>query len=501
MKRKNLYTALVLLVLINYTLTLKGKWGNPVPGDFKNNLDQATQPLELSPERGRFALTMSLVKNRTFNIGETLAEAVYPDVGYFQDRYYIFFPPGISLMAVPFYVIGSYFNLAQVFSFFMSAIFALGSAVFIYLIARRIFKIRIWASLFGCLTYSFGSVSWPYAVTLYQHQVTAFLMLSAFYCAWAYRNNSIRTWIYALWVGAAAAWSVWVDYPNALFFIPILVYFFLYGSEFKITKTRMVLSVKPSLAMAAVIFGLIILVHGYYNYSQFGSPMRLSGSLPGYVRKGEQKLQKEGAGTDKNLVGYFTENQFINGLYVLTVSTDRGLFLFSPIFALGFLGLYLISRRKATMESATLLATVVMIIFLYSSWGDPWGGWAFGPRYLIPALAILSIFIAWFVGFYRRLLARIVAFILFAYSAAIALLGVLTTNAVPPLSEAVILHSEYNFLHNWAFFIDDRSSSFVYNTWFSAWHLWQYALPIYLTVITAAIVFIFILPLNKQYDN
>src|SRR3989304_6408911 len=107
--------------VVLYSLTLRGIYGNPQGTSIKNNLDQATKPLELSPERGRFILTMSLAENNSISLSRELADSADPDVGYHEGRFYIFFPPGISILALPFYNLGKSYNLSQVGSFFTIA--------------------------------------------------------------------------------------------------------------------------------------------------------------------------------------------------------------------------------------------------------------------------------------------------------------------------------------------------------------------------------------------
>src|SRR3989344_222873 len=97
-----------------YILTLRGVYGNIKGSEIKNNLDQGAKPFELSPERGRFILTLSLAESNSFALTKELADAAYPDVGYYQGRFYIYFPPGVSLLALPFYHLGKQYNLSQV---------------------------------------------------------------------------------------------------------------------------------------------------------------------------------------------------------------------------------------------------------------------------------------------------------------------------------------------------------------------------------------------------
>ena len=48
-----------------YILTLRGVYGNIKGSEIKNNLDQGAKPFELSPERGRFILTLSLAESNS----------------------------------------------------------------------------------------------------------------------------------------------------------------------------------------------------------------------------------------------------------------------------------------------------------------------------------------------------------------------------------------------------------------------------------------------------
>jgi len=172
---------------------------------------------------------------------------------------------------------------------------------------------------------------------------------------------------------------------------------------------------------------------------------------------------------------------------------------------LALLGIYSI-RNKITPELGTLLGLVGVNLFLYASWGDPWGGWAYGPRYLIPSMAILSIFIGiWLNSAKHKLISRVTTFILFAYSCFIALLGALTTNQVPPKVEADFLKMKYNFLLNWDYFMDGKSGSFIFNE-FASKHmsLQQYFVMIYIPLILIVFILLFIVPLfgnRKQKAN
>src|SRR3989344_8706091 len=117
MKKIFPYLIIIILGVILFSLTIRGIAGNPDASMFKNNLDQATKPFELSPERGRYAHVFSLAESNKYDLTQEWADAVYPDVGYYQGRFYSFLAPGISYLALPFYMLGKAYGLAQVGTF------------------------------------------------------------------------------------------------------------------------------------------------------------------------------------------------------------------------------------------------------------------------------------------------------------------------------------------------------------------------------------------------
>lgn len=509
---KKIFTLSVISIfcIFIYLLTLRGIYGNPQVGMIKNNLDQVTKPFELSPERDRYILILSLTQNKSFALTKELADAAYPDTGYYKGKYYIYFPPGISLLALPLFKLGSIYNLSQVGAYLTITIFAFLNIIFLYKISRKILKLSFWSSILVPLIFAFGSTSWSYAGTLYQHHVSTFLIISSFYFVWKFRKHTRWSWFWALLVWINFGYGIWVDYPNALLMLPVMIYFFL--SSFTLNKMSNAIKISFQFLsiITSLVFIILIAIHGYYNYVNFGDWKRVSGSLIGVKKIEESQLLKTATGSatiaflqeQKQLVNFFREDKIANGFYTLTVAIDRGLFLYSPIFILALLGI-LYSLRKKNLEIAILLSTIAVNFFLYSSWGDPWGGWAFGPRYLIPSMAILSIFIGVFLHEVKhKIISRIITFILFLYSSAVALLGALTTNQVPPKVEADYLHMKYNFFLNWDYFMHGKSSSFIFNQYASKYiNLQQYFLLIWGVLIIIVIITLFILPLFEKHES
>ena len=501
-------SGIVIIAAFLYTLTIRGAVGNPAPSDFKGNLDQATKAFELSPERGRFTHVVALAEHNTYALNEELRDAAFPDVGFYDGKYFSFFAPGISYLSYPFYELGAPFALGQVAAFAFVAVISIITLLFLFRIARDILKFPLWVSLMAVITYAFASTAWSYAITLYQHHLTAFFILSSFYAVWRFERGGRLSFVWALFVWINYALAITIDYPNALLMLPVMVYLLVATVRTTLTSGTLALSVRFSAIVTMIAFVLISGFHAYHNFYYFGSPTQLSGTLVGYRTIVEQELSEEedrdqltAIADEKTVQSFFSEEHVPRGFYTLTVSDDRGLFFYTPLFLVGLVGLFFMVRRGITREEGFLLAIIGVNILLYSSWWDPWGGWAYGPRYLIPSMAVFSL-LTWYGvwQFAKPVLARVFVLPLFVYSAAIALLGALTTNAVPPKVEGVHLEGKYNFLLNLDFMQRQESGSFFYNeilrgsitleTYFAM-------ILIFLTLLT--VVILFVIPFS-EYD-
>jgi hypothetical protein len=152
------------------------------------------------------------------------------------------------------------------------------------------------------------------------------------------------------------------------------------------------------------------------------------------------------------------------------------------------------------MVLGILLGVIGANLFVYSSFGDPWGGWAFGPRYLIVSMSVLSIFVAyWLNNDHFRIFRKLAFLILFVVSSAIGLVGALTTNQIPPKVEADYLKMGYNYLLNFRYMFNGISSSYMYKEYFSQiMTLPNYYLMIWGTIIFIICIIIFVLPVISK---
>ena len=90
---------LVLIVFLVLFLTVRGIPGNPNKINM-NDPKWVEGPFELSPERGRFALTFSLVEDKSFEFGLPVARFATPDLGYINGKFVSIFTPGFSFLTI-----------------------------------------------------------------------------------------------------------------------------------------------------------------------------------------------------------------------------------------------------------------------------------------------------------------------------------------------------------------------------------------------------------------
>ncbi len=118
-------------------------------------------------------------------------------------------------------------------------------------------------------------------------------------------------------------------------------------------------------------------------------------------------------------------------------------------------------------------------------------------------MSVLSIFIGiQFTKDARNWWYSCLAFLLFAYSSAVALLGAVTTNTNPSKGEGIALKTGYNFVRNWkVFLLKDDSGSFAYNSFFHyAISLKGYFFLLYIILLIIGAIVFFVLP-RRNYES
>ncbi|HET7700879.1 MAG TPA: hypothetical protein VFM06_08460 [Candidatus Limnocylindria bacterium] len=138
------------------------------------------------------------------------------------------------------------------------------------------------------------------------------------------------------------------------------------------------------LALAGAAAGLVPLLA--FNWIAYGSPVEQGyGSKP-------------------------FDTPVLAGLVGLLFSPSRGLFIYEPwaLLALGGLAVARLSRGHIAGRLGTLLLVWVLLVFVYATYAEWWGGRVFGPRFLDDLAPVLILGLAWAVreGGFRAPLTR-----------------------------------------------------------------------------------------------
>jgi len=96
-------------------------------------------------------------------------------------------------------------------------------------------------------------------------------------------------------------------------------------------------------------------------------------------------------------LGYAADETFSTplwrGLAGLLFSPGKGLFLYAPILLAALLGIPALFRRERAI-ALLVLSVAAIYPLLYGRWFMWWAGWSWGPRFVLPSLPFLCLFLA-----------------------------------------------------------------------------------------------------------
>lgn len=503
-------------------LSLRGLPGNPNTTQLLTETWRDNGPFELSPERGRFALLYAVLENKTFSFSRELAFFTAPDVAYMEGRFVSLFAPGLSFIVMPGYLVGKYFGASQLGTYAMVSIFALLNVLLIRVLATHLGAHPV-AAMIAAFGFLFATPAYAYAVNLYQHHISTFLMLLCCYLL----TRGYTAWsLSVIWL--LCVFSVVIDYPNFFMFLPIGV--FALSKLFSLSKTKdgsMTITFFSARVLTGISILLPILFFCWVNIMSYGKPFQLAGELERPVKINEdgtpvlatRELKKEkktttreipSSGSEHGAIGFFVNRNVMNGFYTHFVSPDRGMLVYTPVMIFSLIGMIVIWKTKGRYFSL-FIAIIGFNILLYSMWGDPYGGWAFGSRYLIPTYALLSLFVAFALTQFRKNSIFLSFFlVVLLYSLAVNTLGAITTSRNPPKVEIAQLEKlsgrkqEYTFLRNAEYLSLEGSKSFVFQTvasrYMSAWNYYSYLLSLLIVFAVFLVVTLRIVS-TKNHSN
>ncbi len=509
----NIFACLGLIVIVLFYLSSTKAVGGNV--DSKSPLLQPPyngqiSAFELSHERSSYATLLSLAERNKVDLTRELADVSAPDAGFYKGRFFSFFPPGIAYVGLPFYKLGQYFNLSLFFVYSTEIIFAVLSLIVLFKISKEIFKLPVWTACFVVISTGIGSTFLNFVITFYQHVPSVFFLLTAYYSVYRYRNSIKFGFLWASLFWSCFGASIFFDYPNLILMSPILIYFLVSGVKVSIFSSSYKVSVRNSFLLSMLVISVWIGMHVVYNYKNFDNWKRFSNSLPRYAPHFKDTFEEvtkedtEKVASEKEAISYsLNETSFINGLWVILFQTNKGLWIFYPIYFFSFLGLWKL-RKNLNPDLIIPLGIMLVNLFLYASFHDPWGGWGWGPRYLIPSIPCAAIYFGvWLSGRKYVLGRKLLALLLFSYASAVSLLGVVGKNHIipKPESELDLYIRPLNFWTGYKFVQRGENGTFLYNTF-----LRDKMRPItyyYLLAGTSIVICVFtlwVVPLKKEYS-
>jgi hypothetical protein len=462
---------IIIFVMTILISAVRGLPGNISESDFESTSWTVDGPFELSVERGRFALIYSMIENKSFEFSVPVARFAVPDLGLKNGKYVSLFAPGVSFLVAPGYIVGKMLGASQVGTFLMISLFALFNFVLVKSIAQRLGANTL-ASTLGAIAFLFATPAFAYSTTLYQHHVSTLLVLGCIYVLVRW-NNLIS--LSLIWFLCAA--SIPIDYPNLFFLFPLGVLALGRFIKLKLENGKLEINIKFKGFLTLLAMLLPLTFFAWFNNQSYGSPWQFSGTVAQVKDLSTVGHESErvvdpvtdiALKHDRSALHFFRTRGLLNGFHILLASPDRGLVTFAPVMLLGVLGAIFLYKRNTTL-TATLVAVIGFNILLYAMWGDVWGGWAFGSRYLVPTYAILGIWIAIALSHWRKNLILLATFVcLFTYSLAVNTLGALTSSRNPPRVEVLALEAisgqeqKYTWERNLQFLQITGSKSFVY---------------------------------------
>ena len=341
-----------------------------------------------SPNEGsRYLLTKTIVENDSF---------AWPASWFNNQSGYWFFPdfgvdngfisdkaPGMSLVLVPCYLLGKGLyqliygvntNNAVYSSFddFMIYFLKICIIFFASLLAVKLFDLLELINqnkkhnLSIVLVCSLGSLFFLYTPTLFPAVISALLYVYIIYFLLLFVKE--KSPVPLLQAGILAGFSIVVEY-GSLLMIPWFIWFILiYSLE----------SGLSTILKRILIFVTFVLI-GFsplfvYNYVLSGDPFVTSYFFSHWIS-----------------FIHFYHNIF-DGLLLLLVDPNKGLFILNPILFFACIGFFVPSYfKKHYRELIIIVFPCLMFIVFYAKNFDPSGGTAVGPRYIIALIPLLSI--------------------------------------------------------------------------------------------------------------
>ena len=360
-------------------------------------------------QNSRFDLTVAIVDHRTLAIDCCVENT--GDYAFFDNHAYCDKAPGLSLLAVPAYLLWKAIaalppvaralqraTASRAFAATLNPIgtgllpekigFAAALSLATFLVVSvpaaalaallffflQTFSASSWQRVAVALSYALATPAFTYGGSFYAHQLVAALLFAAFVLVFQCPRGGIGR-PRQLAVGCLLGLAVAAEYP-AVLIAGVLVSYGLWRHGGRWLAAGAVGAAGPLVIVAA------------YHWLIFATP------VPVAYRYSALWQQRHSIGFLSLTFPHW------DALWGITFSRYRGLFLLSPVLLLSFPGLYALWRRRTHRAEVVVSVAAIVAFFAFNSSSAMWwGGFAIGPRYLVPVLP----FLAWpLIGFVER---------------------------------------------------------------------------------------------------
>jgi hypothetical protein len=334
-----------------------------------------------------FLCARSIVSDRDFSIEPELPYGNPDDARAprgIDGKKYLYNHIGWPILLLPLTALGNF--LANFFPYKNLSMFVVSSAnsfitaficIVIYLFSRKL-KYSPHISTLLSLLYGFTSMAFPYATNSFCEPANTLMILLSLFWLYLYSRNKsyLMLTLSGLAIGYACFIRIW-----GLFLLPgLLFYITLYHLEWERAFRPIKFLLTLAIFLLPVIF--MLLLNEAYFYAICGADYLFG--------DGSKNLHGD------SIFNFFKPFSILpTGLYGLLFSTGKGIFFYNPVILLSlfnFRNFYLKQRREAWLFTYVFITH----LFFIGSLAD--GGWtgdlAWGPRYLLPTIPFLILFLA-----------------------------------------------------------------------------------------------------------
>ncbi|HXX56188.1 MAG TPA: hypothetical protein VEJ17_00170 [Candidatus Nitrosotalea sp.] len=321
------------------------------------------------------------------------------------------YPPGHPLFALPWYLFGRYVveklpgmpvsgeqMILEAAVCFSSAVFSASAVTFMFLICYAL-GLDVLGSLATAAIMGLATPVFTYSSWFFSEPLTTALLLAAAYFVFARHKGELIPVSAAAIGGSILGVAICVRPAHALaaalFFGALLL-----RDRTKALWPALIFGFLSAIGLAAL---LLYNFHLYGNALEFGYPA---------IAEGGKRLNS-------------FETPILTGLFGLLFSPGKSIFVFAPPLILALAGLPRLWRRDRGLGAIAAGALPVYLLFYarYSQWE---GGYCVGPRYMVPALALLCIGLAPVIAEAKKS-TRAAAIVLTAIGVAVQLLSIATS--------------------------------------------------------------------------